>query len=78
MQTAKLFKLGNAQAVRIPARFRFDTDEVEVFQRGDELVLRPKTETAGELFARIRAKYGPVDIKPVPRGKAEPVEPLEL
>lgn len=42
MQTVKVFKLGNAQAVCIPARYRFDTSEVEVFQRGNELVLRPK------------------------------------
>ncbi len=25
-----------------------------------------------------RTKHGPVDIRPTPRGKAEPVEPLEL
>ncbi|MBW4049658.1 MAG: AbrB/MazE/SpoVT family DNA-binding domain-containing protein [Proteobacteria bacterium] len=78
MQTIKVFKLGNAQAVRIPVRYRFNVDEVEVFQRDGELVLRPKTETAADLFARIRAKHGPLDIQPTPRGKAEPVEPLEL
>ena len=78
MQTVKVFKLGNAQAVRIPARYRFDTSEVEVFQRGSELVLRPKAETAADLFARIRTMHGPLDIQAPPRGKAEPVEPLEL
>ena len=60
MTTARLLKLGNAQAVRIPARFRFDVNEVEVFKRGDELILRPKAETAVDMFARIRAKYGPL------------------
>lgn len=54
MQTAKLFKLGNAQALRIPARYRFSVDEVEVFRRGSDLVLRPKATTAADLFARIR------------------------
>lgn len=78
MQTVKVFKLGNAQAVRIPARYRFDTGEVEVFQRGNELVLRPKAETAAELFARVRARHGLLDIQVPPRGKAEPVEPLEF
>ncbi len=78
MQTIKVFTLGKAQAVRIPVRYRFDADEVEVFKRGDELVLRPKAETAGEMFARIRAKHGPLDIQAPPRGKAEPVAPLEL
>jgi virulence-associated protein VagC len=78
MQTVKVFKLGNAQAVRIPARYRFDTSEVEVFQRGSELVLRPKAETGADLFARIRAKHGVLDIQAPPRGRAESVEPLEL
>ncbi|MBS0557002.1 MAG: AbrB/MazE/SpoVT family DNA-binding domain-containing protein [Proteobacteria bacterium] len=78
MQTVKVFNLGKAQAVRIPVRYRFATNEVEVFKRGDELVLRPKAETGAELFARIRAKYGPIDIAPVSRAKAEPIEPLEL
>ena len=58
MTTARLFKLGNAQAVRIPARFRFDVDEVEIFQRGDELILRPKAATAADVFARARAIAG--------------------
>jgi antitoxin VapB len=79
VQTVKIFKLGKAQAVRIPARFRLDAEEVEVFQRDAELILRPKPRDAAELFARIRAKYGPIDIPPVPRSKElEPIEPLEL
>lgn len=80
MQTVKVFTLGKAQAVRIPVRYRFDVDEVEVFKRGDELVLRPKAETAGELFARARATAQGAfdDFKAPPRDKAEPIEPLEL
>jgi antitoxin VapB len=78
IQTVKVFKLGKAQAVRIPARFRIDADEVQVFRRDDELVLRPKPRTAAELFARVRAKYGPIDIQPVPRSKEHrPIEPLD-
>ena len=79
MQTVKVFMLGRSQAVRIPARYRFDASEVEVFQRGDELVLRPKAETAGEMFARVRAKYGPLDIKtPSRKGGMRPVPPLKV
>lgn len=79
MQTVKVFTLGKAQAVRIPVRYRFDVDEVEVFKRGDELVLRPKPENAAEFFARIRANYGPLDIQPPSReGKHRPVPPLDL
>jgi antitoxin VapB len=40
MTTAKVFKSGNSQAVRLPKEFRFASDEVEIFRRGDEVVLR--------------------------------------
>ena len=43
MATAKVFKSGNSQAVRLPKAFRFSTDEVEIFRRGDEVVLRETT-----------------------------------
>ena len=58
MAIAKLFKLGNSQAVRIPAKYRIDATEVEFIQRGDELVLRPKIRTAADMFAATRAKGG--------------------
>jgi antitoxin VapB len=50
MRTAKVFKSGNSQAVRIPLEFQFDTDEVEIFRRDDELVLRKKTRTLAQAF----------------------------
>lgn len=40
MTVAKVFRSGNSQAVRIPREFQFDTDEVEIERRGDEIVLR--------------------------------------
>jgi antitoxin VapB len=42
MKTAKVFKSGNSQAVRIPKEFKLEGDEVEIRRRGDSLVLRPK------------------------------------
>lgn len=42
MTTAKVFKSGNSQAVRLPKAFRFSTDEVAIFRRGDEVVMREK------------------------------------
>ena len=60
LTTAKLFKVGNSQALRIPARYRIDAREVEVFQREGELVLRPKPSTAAELFARARRLAGDI------------------
>jgi antitoxin VapB len=40
MNTAKIFKNGNSQAVRLPKEFQFDTSEVQIFRRGDEVVLK--------------------------------------
>ena len=45
-QTAKIFKSGNSQAVRLPKEFRFDVDEVEITREGDAVVLRPRSESA--------------------------------
>ena len=42
MQTAKLFKNGRSQAVRLPKEFRFDGDEVYVRREGRSIVLSPK------------------------------------
>ena len=47
---AKVFQSGNSQAVRLPKEFRFDVNEVEIFRRGDEVVLRPKPKHLGEAF----------------------------
>lgn len=40
MDTAKIFKSGNSQAVRLPKEFQFDVSEVQIFRRGDEVVLK--------------------------------------
>ena len=42
MATAKVFKSGNSQAVRLPKEFRLDATEVEIYRRGDEIVLRER------------------------------------
>jgi antitoxin VapB len=42
MAIARVFKSGNSQAVRLPKKFRVKSSEVEIFRRGDEIVLREK------------------------------------
>lgn len=42
MTIARVFKSGNSQAVRLPKQFRLDAPEVEIFRRGDEIVLKAK------------------------------------
>jgi antitoxin VapB len=46
--TAKIFKTGRSQAVRLPKRFRFDADEVHIQATPDGLLLTEKS--AWELF----------------------------
>ena len=41
METAKIFENGRSQAVRLPKKFRFNTDEVIVQQLGDAVILVP-------------------------------------
>ena len=48
--TARVFMSGNSQAVRLPRKFRLDTDEVEISRRGDDLVLSPKRRTMSEFL----------------------------
>lgn len=43
MATAKVFKSGNSQAVRLPKAFRLRGPEVDIIRRGNEIVLREKT-----------------------------------
>jgi len=47
---ARIFQSGNSQAVRIPKEYRFDTDVVEIFKRGDELILKPRPRNLGRAF----------------------------
>jgi antitoxin VapB len=50
MGTARVFRSGNSQAVRLPKKFRFKGKEVEIFRRGDEVVLREKDKTLARAF----------------------------
>lgn len=50
MATAKIFQSGNSQALRLPKQFRLSGSEVEIFRRGDEIVLREKQRTMAHAF----------------------------
>ncbi len=50
MSKARVFKSGNSQAVRLPKEFRFDVKEVEIFRRGDEIVLRKPRRNLARAF----------------------------
>jgi antitoxin VapB len=74
MATARVFRSGNSQAVRLPKEFRLRGAEVEIFRRGDEIVLREKAEgliRAFEIVADLPADFladGRDDAPPQERG----------
>ena len=53
MRTAKIFKSGNSQAVRIPKEFQLEGGEVEIQKKGGNLVLRPKRKSWARLIASL-------------------------
>lgn len=50
MKTAKVFKSGNSQAVRIPKEFHLEGEEVEIRKQGGSLILRPKKKSWAALI----------------------------
>ncbi len=53
MDTAKLFKSGRSQAVRLPKEFRFEGDEVMVTRLGAAVVLLPKNHDWAVMFGAL-------------------------
>ena len=41
METAKIFKTGRSQAIRLPKRFRFSGTEVAIRKVGNNIILSP-------------------------------------
>ena len=58
MKTAKLFKNGDSQAVRLPKEFRFDGTEVLIQRVGEAIVLLPKSKSWATLASSL-AKFPP-------------------
>jgi antitoxin VapB len=55
MATTKVFRSGNSQAVRIPRQFRFDSEDVEILRRGNEIVLRERPQNLRQAFELLTA-----------------------
>ena len=53
MQTAKIFKNGQSQAVRLPKEFRFEGAEVYIKRVGNSVMLTPKENSWKELLANL-------------------------
>ena len=50
MADTTVFQSGNSQAVRLPKEFRFQSKTVEIFRRGNEVVLRERPRTMGDVL----------------------------
>jgi antitoxin VapB len=63
MGTARVFRSGNSQAVRLPKEFRFKSKEVEIFRRGDEVVLREKPANMARAYELILSLPDDLEIR---------------
>jgi antitoxin VapB len=70
MGTARVFRSGNSQAVRLPKQFRVKSKEVEIFRRGDEIVLREKERNMIRAFDLLAGL--PDDLELAEREKDQP------
>lgn len=59
--TAKVFRNGRNQAVRIPVHLSFDTDTVTIEKQGDALILRPRYEAGWDRFFADQSLVLPAD-----------------
>ena len=52
---SRIFKSGNSLAIRIPKRFHFsDQQEVEMFMRNGDLVIRVAAKNLAEAFLQVK------------------------
>lgn len=71
MTTAKLFRNGRSQAVRLPKEFRFEGNEVSIRREGEAVVLepvRPQAWPDGYWRRWGKASLGLELIEPLPPG----------
>jgi antitoxin VapB len=76
MKTAKLFKNGQSQAVRLPKEFRMEGDEVYIKKQGEAIVLLPKKKSWEPLFDslnRFEKDFRIERNQPVEEQKREPM-----
>lgn len=70
--TAKLFKNGRSQAVRLPREFRFEGDRVRVRRSGRGVLVEPVFQDVSEWFAELdRLAAEPF----LPEGRQQPTTP---
>lgn len=80
MQTAKLFKNGRSQAVRLPKEMQFSGSEVFIRKVGDHVELSQKPKRWAEVLERIESMGAefPGDIPVVSDKKLPPIDEVIL
>lgn len=71
-QTARLFRNGRSQAVRLPQEFRFSGDRVRIRKTADGVLLQPMIADVQEWFAEMdRCEKTDLSV----RNRKQPVTP---
>ena len=71
---ARVFQSGNSQAVRLPKQFRFRSKQVQVFRRGNDIVLRERPAKLSELLAELPPLADDALPDEIPDVPPEPIE----
>ena len=71
---ARVFQSGNSQAVRLPKQFRLRSKQVQVFRRGNDIVLRERPVKLSELLADLPPLADDAFPDEIPDVPSEPVE----
>jgi len=71
---ARVFQSGNSQAVRLPKQFRFRSKQVQVFRRGNDIVLRERPAKLSELLAALPPLADDSFPDTIPDAPPEPIE----
>ncbi|NOU20304.1 MAG: AbrB/MazE/SpoVT family DNA-binding domain-containing protein [Methyloglobulus sp.] len=57
MPFTKVFKSGNSMAIRLPKGIKFDTNDVEIFRRGNEVIIRERQTKPTDICYLLKAGY---------------------
>jgi antitoxin VapB len=72
--TARVFQSGNSQAVRLPKQFRLRSKQVQVFRRGNDIVLRERPAKLSHLLADLPPLPSDAFPDEIPDAPPEPIE----
>jgi antitoxin VapB len=62
MATVKIFRSRNCQAVQLPKELRVSSKELDVYRRGDEIILHEKTAPMARAFELLAGLPGDLTI----------------